>query len=241
MGNGILRSLQEIIYPRYCLLCHKKISVKDTKELVCTECIEAITLNIPPFCQKCGRHILGKYATKNICKDCAHTNFYFDRAWASCRYDDSVREMIHNFKYKNKIGLKKQLSELLIKFVKNYYLPVNHCDYVIPIPLSPSKFREREFNQAQILADELASHFGLKMMDSNLKRIRNTQSQTELEKKLRWQNIQGAFSLKESNLIREKVILVIDDVLTSGATISEAAKTLKEAGAAVVFALTIAN
>lgn len=241
MENGILRSLQEIIFPRYCLLCHKKISSKDSNDLVCAECIETITLNTPPFCQKCGRQIQGKYTTKNICKGCIHTHFYFDRAWASCRYDDSLREMIHNFKYRNKTGLKKHLSGLLINFAKNYYLPISHCDYAIPIPLSPSKLREREFNQAQILANDIAGHFGLSLMVNNLKRIRNTQSQTELEEKLRWQNIQGAFSLKEPNLIREKIILLVDDVLTSGATVSEAAKTLKEAGASAVFVLTIAN
>lgn len=241
MINDILKSLQEIVYPRYCLLCHKKISERDTNDLVCSECLEAITLNTPPFCQKCGRKISGKYTARNICKDCIHTHFYFDRAWASCHYGDLVKEMIHSFKYKNKVGLSKQLSGLMINFAKDYYLPLSHCDYAIPIPLSKSKFREREFNQAQILANDVAGYFGITLMDDNLKRIRNTPSQTELEEKERWQNIQGAFRLKEPNSIRERMLLLIDDVLTTGATVSEAAKTLKEAGAAVVFVLTIAN
>lgn len=129
----------------------------------------------------------------------------------------------------------------MINFAKDYYLPLSHCDYAIPIPLSKSKFREREFNQAQILANDVAGYFGITLMDDNLKRIRNTPSQTELEEKERWQNIQGAFRLKEPNSIRERMLLLIDDVLTTGATVSEAAKTLKEAGAAVVFVLTIAN
>ena len=237
MLDKITTALQEIIYPRYCLICHKKIAAHNPKELICAECLEKIIPNIPPFCRRCGRHI----SAQGICDDCAKINFHFDRAWASCRYDGAAREMLHSFKYKTKTGLGRSLSQLLINFVKNYHLPVSACDYVIPVPLSPTKLREREFNQAAILAEELAKYFELKLLDNNLKRIRNTASQTELDKHKRWQNIQGVFGLKDPGALKEKTILLIDDVLTTGATASEAAKTLKNAGASSVFVLTVAN
>ena len=236
--NKLIKTLEEIIYPRHCLLCRIKIDSEDsTNDPVCAGCLEKIIPNIPPFCQRCGRHT----SDKRICDGCAKINFHFNRAWASCRYDGVAREMLHSFKYNNKTGLGINLARLLIDFVKNYHLPVSACDYVIPVPLSPAKLREREFNQAGILAEELAEYFELKLSDNNLKRIRNTASLTELDRHKRWQNIQGAFGLKEPGALKEKTILLIDDVLTTGATASEAAKSLKNAGASAVFVLTVAN
>ena len=149
--------------------------------------------------------------------------------------------MIHTFKYNHKPGIEKYLSKLICNFVHHYHIPVTHCDYVIPIPLSYAKLREREFNQAQLLADTLAKHFGLPLLDDNLNRLRDTVSQTELDKQSRWRNIQGAFGLKSTAAMKEKTILLIDDVLTTGATASEAALTLKNAGAKAVFVLTVAS
>lgn len=237
MINGLFKTLAEIIYPQYCLSCRKKIADKNSGDPICAECVEKIIPNIPPFCRRCGRHI----SAQRICDDCVKINFHFDRAWASCRYEGAAREMLHSFKYKSKTGLGRNLSQLLINFVKNYHLPVSDCDYVIPIPLSAAKLREREFNQAGTLAEGLAKYFELKLLDNNLKRIRNTASQAELDKHKRWQNIQGAFGLKDPEALKEKTILLIDDVLTTGATASEAAKTLKNAGASSVFVLTVAN
>lgn len=235
------KTLRELIYPRYCLLCRNKIVAGKIEDLVCTFCLKAIRLNTPPFCQKCGRQIKGKYLTRNICKNCRHTYYYFDRAWASCSYEGSVKEMIHNFKYKDKIHLKKPLSRLIVDFIKLYSLPVEHCDYIAPIPLSPSRLREREFNQAEILAEGLSEYFEVNILRDNLSRIRNTASQTGLDKEKRLMNIEGAFKLKNPEAVKGKNILLIDDVLTTGVTASEAAKTLKEAQAGVVFVLAVAN
>ncbi|OGX31935.1 MAG: hypothetical protein A3G37_01530 [Omnitrophica WOR_2 bacterium RIFCSPLOWO2_12_FULL_46_30] len=242
MLKRILPALEEIIYPRYCLLCHIRIALENQlRGVICRDCIEKIKPNRPPFCRKCGRKILKFEAPENVCAECSKTQFCFERAWASCTYEGVIKEMVHNLKYGNKIMLAKVLSQMMIDFVSDYHLPLEACDCAIAIPLSPRKLREREFNQAEALADNLCAHIGLKLLKNNLKRIRDTRSQTELEKSRRWQNMQGAFALREPGAVQGKTILLIDDVLTTGATASEAARALKNAGAAGVYVLTLAN
>lgn len=114
-------------------------------------------------------------------------------------------------------------------------------DFVIPIPLHTTRLRQREFNQAQILSNHIASEFNKNVLSDGLKRIRNTKTQTELEETKRFLNIQGSFLLNENQDVKNKNILLVDDVLTTGATASEAARVLKNGGANIVFVLTLAS
>ena len=269
MVSTLIKSLKEILYPRHCLLCREKISLDEQNDLVCLKCLKEISPHLPPFCRKCGRGLAwpdGRGLASNkpegdggqpnsrshsqshqentanhICGECPNTRFYFERAWAACHYQKNARKLIHQFKYKNKIYLSRLLSELMIDFIQQYHLPLNHCDYLIPIPLSPAKLREREFNQAEVLAKEIAGHLGIKLLNDNLKRVRNTPAQADLDKESRWSNIAGAFGITNPDTIKEKTILLIDDVLTTGATASEASRVLKNAGASVVYVLTLAS
>ena len=241
MFKRFFKTLREIIYPRYCLLCRKRNPLLDADEPVCSGCIAKIIPITSPFCKKCGRKILRFDASGGICAECYKSQFHFDRAFAGYPYDGVIKELIHQFKYKNKIALGKCLSGLLIEFTKEYRLPLDGCDYVIPIPLYAAKLREREFNQAQILAHYVTCHYKLIQVDNNLQRIRNTATQTELDKRLRLENVRGAFKLKNPQALKDKTILLIDDVLTTGATASEAARVLKSAGVTAVYVLTLAN
>lgn len=241
MLKDVVYALEEIIYPCYCLICHKRIHNAKTQDSLCANCIEKLSPHSAPFCVKCGRKITGFFSHEHMCKSCPKTHFHFDRAWAGYAYEGTIKEMLNYFKYKHKIKLGRALARIMIDFVKEYRLPIGSCDYVIPIPLSPARLREREFNQAHILAKDIARYLKLQLLDKSLKRIRNTKSQTELDNLARWKNIQGAFKLKAPDVIKDKTILLIDDVLTTGATASEAAKTLKSAGASAVFVLTLAN
>lgn len=241
MLKGFLKTLAEIIYPRYCLLCRKRNPLLEADEPVCSSCISKIRPITSPFCKKCGRKILRFDASGGICALCCKSQFHFDRAFAGYPYEGVIKELIHQFKYKNKIALGKRLSGLLIEFTEEYSLPLDGCDYVIPIPLYRAKLREREFNQARILARYLSCHYKLTQVDNNLQRIRNTATQTELDKSARLENVRGAFKLKNPQALKDKTILLIDDVLTTGATASEAAGVLKSAGASAVYVLTLAN
>lgn len=130
----------------------------------------------------------------------------------------------------------------MIEFIKEYNLPVELVDFIIPIPLHKTRLREREYNQAQILSKHVALEFNKNLLANGLSRIRNTKTQTELADKERLLNVQGSFSVNNNRgEIKNKNILLVDDVLTTGATTSEAALTLKKAGANIVFVLTLAN
>ena len=129
----------------------------------------------------------------------------------------------------------------MIEFIKEFNLPMDFLDLILPIPLHKARLREREFNQAEILSNCIASEFKKEVSNDTLRRHRATKTQTELEDNLRFLNVKGSFSVVNSEYIKGKNILLIDDVLTTGATASEAAYTLKNAGANIVFVLTLAN
>jgi competence protein ComFC len=167
--------------------------------------------------------------------------WHFDRAFSPCIYEGVIKELIHAFKYKNKDHLGYTLSRLMTDFIKEFRIPVEFVDFIIPIPLHRSRLREREFNQAQVLSEHLAREFQKPVACDWLQRLRATKTQTDLERNMRLINVRGSFSVKEPQLVKGKNILLIDDVLTTGATSSEAAKALKQAGAQVVFAMTLAT
>ena len=165
----------------------------------------------------------------------------FDRAFSVCIYDGAIKTLIHEFKYKDKQYLGKPLSKLLIDFIKRYELPISYIDYLVPMPLHRAKLREREFNQAQILCREVGAAINKPLMENNLFRFRATDTQASLEPHQRFLNVRGSFAVTDKSSVKGKNILLIDDVLTTGATASEAAQTLKDAGANIVFVLTLAS
>ena len=175
-----------------------------------------------------------------MCCKCIKHPLDFDRAYSPCVYEGVIRELIHMFKYKDKDYLGGSLSVLMTDFIKEYNLPMHIIDAIIPIPLHAAKLREREFNQSLILSEHISRKFNIRVMDSALFRNRNTRTQTELKDIERFENIRGSFSVKEENSIRGKNFLLVDDVFTTGATCSEAARTLKQAGANIVYCMTLA-
>lgn len=237
---NFLNAFADILYPKICLVCKNKLKDKPSVDnLVCPVCWGKIKKNSPPFCCCCGRHL--KNPVKNICPECIRKQLHFDRAFSPCAYDGVLKELIHLFKYKDRDYLGPALSRLMIEFIKDYNLPMDFLDLVVPIPLHKTRLREREFNQAEILSNHIACEFNKKVLPQALIRLRNTKSQTELEINERLANIKMGFSAAKNADIRGKNILLVDDVLTTGATSSEAAYTLKEAGAHIVFVLTLAN
>lgn len=121
-----------------------------------------------------------------------------------------------------------------------YRLDIAQFDIIVPIPLFPSRLRERGYNQSQLLAEQISKIYSIDLSLKGLVRIRNTEHQTFLSEKERWTNIQGAFRIRNFTEFSKKNILIIDDLLTTGATASEAAGIIKSAGAKTVGVLTLA-
>ncbi len=228
-----------LIYPTICLLCKQYISNDKRNSIICANCLAQIKFNIPPFCPKCSRHI-ASYLKGTRCKECIYKYPSFDFAWAACCYNTTMRELIHLFKYKQKTALRKLFSNLIISFIKEYNLDIAQFNVIVPIPLFPAKLRERGYNQSLLIAKILSEKFKIPILDNNLVRVKNTKSQSLLDRKERWTNIKGAFKIKNPIVFYGKRVLLIDDLLTTGATTSEAANILKDSGAQIVGVLTLA-
>ena len=190
------------------------------------------------FCPKCSR-FLGEKPARPYCGDCRKHPPAFNFAWSACVYEDPLKTLIHQFKYSQKTRLRFLFTELMITFIRTYQLDIAQFDVLLPIPLSATRQRERGYNQSNLLAQGISEAFHIPVLKNDLAR-RHTRHQTLLDEKERWTNIQEAFTIKFSRKIINRNILIIDDLLTTGATASEAARTLKKSGAQTVGVLTLA-
>ncbi|MDD4893705.1 MAG: ComF family protein [Candidatus Omnitrophica bacterium] len=241
MLRRFLGVLTDIMYPKTCLVCKKQLDRQERADnFVCIECWGKIKKNPPPFCFSCGRH-LKKPVTHNVCAACRRKQLHFDRAFSPCIYEGTIKELIHAFKYQGKDYLGHILTGLMTEFIEEYNLPMDMLDLIMPVPLHKARLREREFNQAQILSEHICRKFNKQISTDALSRLRPTKTQTELETGERFLNVMDSFTVNKKEGIKGKNILLVDDVLTTGATCSEAARSLKDAGAGIVFVLTLAN
>lgn len=241
MLHHFINALVDIVYPKRCLGCKNKLDMAAVDNFICRDCWGRIKRNVPPFCHSCGRHLEKSNFSKNICAQCIKQKLHFDRAFSPCVYTGVIKELIHQFKYKSKDYLGFTLSRLMIEFIREYNLPMDYLDFIVPIPLHKTRLREREFNQAQILSKQIAKEFKKELLPDILWRHRLTKTQTDLEMHERLLNVKNSFQVNRLKDIRGKNLLIVDDVLTTGATASCAAQTLKDAGANIVFVLTLAN
>ncbi len=241
MLRSLIRGLVDIAYPKACLGCKCRLDASTTDEYVCSRCWSKIKKNVPPFCHSCGRHLEKNTLAKNICPECLRKKLHFDRAFSPCSYEGVIKNLIHEFKYKGKAHLAKPLSKIMTDFIREYSLPIDYLDLIIPMPLHKTRLREREFNQAEALGRHIAAEFNKNLAPATLIRQRQTKTQTELPPERRFMNVSKSFIAAGDVDLKNKNLLIVDDVLTTGATSSEAALTLKDAGANIVFVLTLAN
>ena len=151
-----------------------------------------------------------------------------------------VRELVHQFKYKGRVYLRHALADWLAQTLDDPRLQTPRCDRLVPVPLHSTRRRERGFNQALILAEELGTRSGIPVADC-LKRIRYTESQTHFDRDARMENLRGAFQMRQHSDVCNLHLLLIDDILTTGSTVDECARVLLDAGAASVRVATVAR
>jgi ComF family protein len=168
------------------------------------------------------------------------TKPHFDFAWAACPYNDPLKHLIHQYKYNQRTYLREFFARLMVDFVRAYHLDIQQFDSILPVPLHSTRLRERGYNQSQLLAERVAEEYHINLSTNNLIRARHTEHQTLLNEKERWTNIHEAFRIRHPTEVSRKNILVIDDLLTTGATASETARALKNAGAGTVGVFTLA-
>ncbi len=172
--------------------------------------------------------------------NCGDLEFRFDFATAAYRSRGVVRNLIHQFKYSRQVHLRHLLGRMLAEGFRDARLSDLRPEIIVPVPLHPTRQREREFNQAEVLALLAGRRLGLPV-EAPLRRTRYTLTQTHFHREERFGNLQGAFALRRGARVEGKVIALVDDVLTTGSTADACARVLREAGASAVVVITVAR
>ena len=242
MGNR-LKELAEaalhFVYPAVCQICHAA-RAEAAGGFICPTCRENVRPVEPPFCGKCGLPFSGSIDTDFECANCAEMKLRFDFARGAVRANDLIRDVVHRFKYQRHLWFEPFLGELLVAAAADE-LRGEAWDALVPVPLHSVKLREREFNQADRIARHLARATDLPISNKTLVRNAPTQTQTELSRQERQANVKRAFALHPQADVHGHSFILIDDVLTTGATTSACAAVLKKAGAARVGVWTVAR
>jgi competence protein ComFC len=234
LGSG----LGELFFapPAVCPACLQERSLRQG---LGRNCLDRVMLIMPPVCVKCGRPLRLKMANRQICRQCATTEFYFSEARAVAVYAGALREYLAELKYSYRPELGLALGELLVEWIKaNRDFQSN--DLLLPIPIHRERMARRGYNQTELLAKPLERYLGVKISVSVLEREKDTANQNALNKSERFANVKKAFRVVKPNEVAGKRVLLVDDILTTGATVSEAARVLLKAGALKVKVLTLA-
>ena len=231
------RGLVSLFYPPFCAVCAQAVGPEQNLCLSCTEKASRIK---PPFCAKCSQPFTGAITGSFACANCANRLLHFEAGVSAYRSRGVAREVVHRFKYGRQIHLRRLLGDWLAEALKDSRLAARRFDLVVPVPLHPARQRERGFNQAELLAAELRRVSGLTVRNV-LQRTRYTATQTQFDRSERMENLRGAFRLRRGSNVQDLRMLLVDDVLTTGSTLSECASVLREAGALSVHAVTAAR
>jgi ComF family protein len=227
------------LYPETCQLCREQPATA-REGFVCQRCRTQVRFIRPPFCERCGLPYPGDLTTPFECANCREMELHFNSARSAAIARGIVREAIHRYKYQRALWFEPFLAGLLIREATPV-LSEQHWDFIVPVPLHSVKQREREFNQAERLADHLSAATRIPLNKKLLRRVIPTATQTLLTREQRATNMRAAFEVSgQSGLDGERIVLV-DDVFTTGATTSACAKALRAAGADDVCVWTVAR
>lgn len=232
-----LRAIASLFYPPLCAVCSSAV---DDSRYLCAPCSERAPRIEPPFCATCSEPFQGAITEAFACANCAHRTLHFESAVSAFRSRGVVRKIVHEFKYRKQSHLKYPVAEWLAEALADPRLEGRRFDALVPVPLHPTRQRERGFNQAELLA-ELLSRRSRIPLRSALQRVRYTTTQTAFDRTERMENLHNAFRLRKNGDVRGLRVLLIDDILTTGSTLSECARVLKAGGALSVHAATAAR
>jgi ComF family protein len=226
-------------YPETCQICRiGRATAKDG--FVCADCWSQVRFIKPPFCERCGLPHSGDFTAPFECANCREMELHFNFARSAVVAQNVVREAIHRYKYQRALWFEPFLADLFLREA----LPAldgQNWDFIVPVPLHPVKQREREFNQAERMAARLSVATETPLNTKLLHRIRPTATQTRLTRRARAENMCGAFAIQPGAQLDGERIILVDDVLTTGATTSACAEVLRAAGAGDVCVWTIAR
>jgi ComF family protein len=236
MIKKLARKFLGVIFPKTCLICNRIINGGN----FCLEDWNRIHFLQTTACNICFQPFEFKIDDEMVCGKCLQKPPEYFKALAVFNYDETSKTLITKFKYFDQINLAKYFSELMLKQAKEI-LP--DIDFIVPIPLHKFRIIIRKYNQSALLAKNIAIFSKKKVLLDLLVRTKNNKPQANLNQRMRKKNVVGIFKVKEKYYqeIVGKNILLIDDVITTGATVESCCKVLKKAGATRVYILTLAK
>jgi ComF family protein len=235
MLKSALQALLDFFLPGFCLFCQAPLT-PGSESLACLQCLGEITGIPQPFCSCCGAPFRGAVGLEHLCQGCLTDPPPFSRARAAAFYDGRVLEAIHRLKYQRQLIYAKFLGQLLA--ASEAAALVAAADLLVPVPLHSWRLRARGFNQAILLAQTFPD---ISLGREVLVRQRPTLPQVKLSPLERQTNVKGAFMVPDPAVIKDKAVLLVDDVYTTGATVKECARALRRAGVGKVEVITVAR
>ena len=235
----VITGFRTLFYPPHCGACGSSLDSvpawNSEEETLCESCRVLVLLPQGHLCPVCSHPMQGLF----ICPNCEGKRWHLSAIVSGCRYEGLVRELIQKFKYGGDQSLMRPLGDLLVSALCDPRLAGKRFDAIVPVPLHSLREREREFNQAALLATRLAKRTGLPVAHL-LKRSRSTVPQARFDRIHRLENLEGAFEIRRP-VEEGATFLLVDDVTTTGTTLNACAAVLMEAGAGEVFAVTVAR
>lgn len=231
LGRGMLDLLAPPREP--CLFCGRPAAGG-----VCAECDRKVPRVVAPFCRVCGRPMREGTAHLGQCLECLGQKPYFVRARAVAVHDGLPRQAIHGLKYGGQVRLAPRLAQWMAEAVRNDPV-LRQSRVVVPVPLHPDRWLERGYNHAELLSAALSDVLRLPHEPNVLRRVKATERQSELSREARLRNMRGAFETARPALVAGRMVLLVDDVLTSGSTASECARALLKSGCSRVGVVTL--
>jgi ComF family protein len=226
MFKNYLTELFDFILPRFCPSCRNKLATAENT--VCNSCLSKLKLVDPEFIKS---EYQRKYESKRIISGFV-SQYIFEK-------DKELQDIIHALKYDKKFHIGIFLGKNLGEYFKSQLQSWN-INLIVPIPLHHLKKAERGFNQSYYIAKGISSQTSIAIKANVIKRMRFTQSQTTMTLKEREENVEGAFKVRKMKNVKGKKVLLVDDVMTTGATMNECGKVLLESGANRIYAATVA-
>lgn len=226
IAHSIVAAL-DLFLPPTCLLCSESLLSEQTQRHFCAACLGKIQPLTSGACRRCAQPYQSSEAN-HLCESCLKNPPPFSSVSTAGKYDNSIRNAVHQLKYRNQLLLGRPLGELLATSIHNHldeFIP----DCVIPVPLHTKRLRARGYNQALEIARPIAKKLQAPLEPRLLQRVRNTPQQQGLSARERRQNLRGAFSIN-CEFKADKVLLV-DDVMTTGETVRECSRVLLAHGA----------
>ncbi|MDQ7783270.1 MAG: ComF family protein [Desulfomonilaceae bacterium] len=235
--SALVRAASDLAFPASCAFCGEPLSEPSLS--LCADCCDRVGRIDAPFCDRCGRSFDGLQTNGHVCGSCMVKPPPYGKARYAVRYEGDFRKAFIDFKFHGALHLGNVLSRFLTEAYQSHFAG-SPVDVIVPVPLHPKRLCARGHNQVVILGEKLSRASGIPLARTCLEKTHNRQPQVGLSRRERAVNVRGSFRTARAGMIAGRKILLIDDVATTGATVTEAAKTMMRSGASRVDVLVLA-